>query len=102
MYSSQADGVVTPPEKNAALPDAKVVSVSQLCPLRPVNHIFMTVDSAAFALALDALDNGGTASVTRLLPRVLSICSRIQAEDMEDDTGNDLASLFRNFLDGFM
>lgn len=93
---------MTPPERNAALPDAKVVSVSQLCPLRPVNHIYMTVDSAAFALALDALDHDGTASVARLLPKVFSICSRIQAKDMNNDTGNDLASLFRNFLDGFM
>lgn len=62
----------------------------------------MTTDSAAFALALDALNHDGTASVTRLLPSVLSICTRLQAEDMDNSMGDDLASLFKNFLDGFM
>ncbi|KAM0724188.1 hypothetical protein Q7P37_000070 [Cladosporium fusiforme] len=99
---SKADGVVTPPEKNAALPGAKVVSVTDLCPLRPVNHVWMTTDSAAFALALDALDNDGTASLTRLLPRVLSICTKLQADNMDDGMGDDLAAVFKNFLDGFI
>jgi triacylglycerol lipase len=94
--------VVTPPEKNADLPDAKVVSVGQLCPLRPVNHVYMTVDSAAFALTLDALDHDGTASVTRLLPKVLSVCTRIQAKGMDLAPAFDLTALFRDLLDGFM
>lgn len=102
MPQLQADGVVTPAQANAELPSAKTISVGQLCPLRPVNHVFMTVDSAAFALALDALDNDGTASVSRVLPRVLSICTRIQAEDMEDDPANDLSAFFKVLLDGFM
>jgi triacylglycerol lipase len=98
----QADGVVTPSEKNADLPDAKVVSVGKLCPLRIVNHVYMTVDSAAFALALDALDHEGTASVSRLVPKVLSICARVQAKNMDPGQAFDLTALFKDFLDGFM
>jgi hypothetical protein len=94
--------VVTPPEKNANLSGAKVVSVGQLCPLRLVNHVFMTVDSAAFALALDALNNNGVASVTRLLPKIPSVCTRIQAENMDVSQAFDLEALFKNLIDGFM
>jgi len=94
--------VVTPPEQNANLPDAKIVSVGQLCPLRPVNHVYMTVDSAAFALALDALDHDGIASVSRLLPRVLSVCTRIQAKGMDLAPAFDLTALFQDLLNGFM
>jgi hypothetical protein len=92
--------VVTPPEQNANLPDAKVVSVGQLCPLRPVNHVYMTVDSAAFALA--ALDHDGIASVSRLLPKVLSVCTRIQAKGMDLVPAFDLTALFQDLLNGFM
>lgn len=102
LTSQQLDGVVTPAKRNAELPFAKVVSVGQLCPLRPVNHIYMTVDSAGFALALDALNHDGTASVTRLIPRVLSICTRVQAKGMETAPATDLSSLFSNLLNGFM
>jgi triacylglycerol lipase len=99
---SKADGVVTPPEKNANLPGAKVVSVSQLCPLRPVNHLYITVDSAAFALALDALNNNGIASVSRLLPKIFSTCLRTEAEGMDMSQAFDLEALFKNLLDGFI
>jgi hypothetical protein len=94
--------VVTPPEKNANLPGAKVVQVSQLCPLRPVNHLYITVDSAAFALALDALNNNGIASVSRLLPKIFSTCLRTEAEGMDKSQAFDLEALFKNLLDGFM
>ena len=94
--------MVTPSEENADLPDAKVVSVGQLCLLRLVNHVYMTVDSAAFALALDALDHDGIASVSRLLPKVLSVCTRIQANSMEMAPAFDLTALFKDLLDGFM
>ena len=93
---------MTPAQTNAELPSAKVISVGQLCPLRLVNHVFMTTDSAAFALALDALDHDGTASVSRVIPRVLSICTQVQAEDMEDDPANDFSAFFQDFLDGFV
>jgi hypothetical protein len=93
---------VTPSEKNAKLPDAKVVSVGQLCPLRIVNHVDMTEDSAAFALALDALDHDGTASVTRLIPKILSVCTRKNAKGMDEAPAFDLAATFQNLLDGFM
>lgn len=94
--------MVTPAQTNAELPSAKVISVGQLCPLRLVNHVFMTTDSAAFALALDALDHDGTASVSRVIPRVLSICTQVQAEDMEDNPANDFLAFFQDFLDGFV
>lgn len=94
--------MVTPPDKNAALPGAKVLQVSDLCPLRPVSHVFTTVDSAAFALALDALNNGGTASVARVLPKALKICTRVQAENMDSSAAFDLEAAFKNLIDGFM
>ena len=98
----QADGVVTPPEKNAKLPGATVIAAEQLCPLRFVNHVYITIDSAAFAIALDALNNNGIASVSRLSPKRLSVCPRIQAENMDLSQALDLEALFKDLVNGFM
>lgn len=98
----QADGVVTPPERNAQLPSATILNVGQLCPLRIVNHLQVTTDAAVFAIAVDALRHDGRASITRLIPQILSVCTRISAEGMDDSQEFDLATLFQQFLDGFM
>jgi hypothetical protein len=70
--------------------------------LRIVNHHQVTTDSAVFAIAVDALKHDGKASITRLVPQVLSVCTRITAEGMDDSMQFDLATLFKQFLDGFM
>lgn len=93
--------MVTPSNKNAELPGATVVEVAQLCPLRPVLHVLTTIDAGAFALALDALNNEGTASVQRLKPSILSVCFRIQAKGM-DTTATDPSSLWKILVDGFL
>ena len=98
----QADGVVTPPERNAKLPGAFVVAAEQLCPLRLVSHIYTTIDSAVFALALDALNNNGIASLSRLSPKKLSVCTRIQAEGMDLAQALDLKELFEDLVKGVM
>lgn len=98
----QADGVVTPPEKNANLPGATVVAPEQLCPLRFVSHIYTTIDSAVFAIALDALNNNGIASLSRLSPKKGSVCTRVQAEGMSLSQALDLEDLFKDLVNGFM
>ena len=98
----QADGVVTPPERNAKLPGATVVAAEQLCPLRFVTHVYTTIDSAVFALVLDALSNNGIASVSRVSPKRLSVCPRIQAEGMDLAQALDLKELFEDLVKGVM
>ncbi|KAK5135646.1 hypothetical protein LTR08_004947 [Meristemomyces frigidus] len=99
---SQSDGVVTPPQENAALPLATVISAQSLCPGRLINHIFMTIDAAAFALALDALDHDGSASLARVLPKTLNVCFRVNAKHMKIDLTDQLEGFFNDVVDGFM
>ena len=99
---SQFDGVVTPPQKNAALPSATVVSIQDLCPGRLTNHIFMTTDAAAYALVLDALKHAGKASLLRVLPKTLDVCFRLNAKHMDVNLANELEGFFNDVVDGFM
>ena len=99
---SEFDGVVNPPEENAQLPGASSFSVQDLCPGRLTNHIFMTIDSAGFALALDALEHNGEASLSRVLLHALSTCLRVAAPHMSVSLAESLESLFNDLVDGFM
>lgn len=99
---TKTDGVVTPAKKNAQLPSATVISVQQLCPLRLTNHVTMTIDAAAFAIALDALDNGGTASLSRVQKQVLETCVRVTGEDMNIDVATQIENSLTEVIDGFM
>ncbi|KAF2771874.1 alpha/beta-hydrolase [Teratosphaeria nubilosa] len=99
---TETDGVVSPPEENAALPDATSYSIQELCPLRLAIHTQMTTDAAAFALALDALQNGGTASISRVRENSLEICLEVAAPDMNEDVAADLAADFDALIDGFL
>lgn len=67
-----------------------------------MDHIFMTTDSAGFALAMDALKHGGKGSVARVLPQALSICLRISAKHMNTDSASNLQALFDDVVDGFI
>lgn len=82
--------MVTPSKENAQLPGATAIEVAQLCPLRPVLHVLITTDAAAFALALDALGHDGIASVSRVQPgAILSTCLQIQAKGMDSGAALD-------------
>ncbi|KAK3721766.1 hypothetical protein LTR37_002931 [Vermiconidia calcicola] len=99
------DGVVEPAKENAQLPGAAVMSVQDLCPGRLTHHVFMTVDAAAFALALDALKHGGTASVSRVRANGLSAigtCLRIVAPKMRSTVAESLGELIKELAAGFL
>lgn len=99
---TQYDGIINPPKANAQLPGATVVSVQSLCPFRGTTHPSMTIDSAAFALALDALKNGGKASVLRVLPRAIGICMRVSGDDMDVTVGQSVEDGLEAIIDGFL
>ena len=99
---SQFDGVVNPPQENAQLPSAMVLSVQDLCPGRLTNHIFMVIDRAGFALALDALNHGGKASLSRVRSDFLNTCLGIAGPDMKVSVATSLQSLFNDLVDGIM
>jgi triacylglycerol lipase len=99
---TQFDGVVSPPQANAGLPGATVVSVQQLCPARLATHVTMTMDAAAFALALDALQHGGTADLNRVRSQVLSVCFRIAAKDMKLSVADQIEGALDDAINGFL
>lgn len=99
---TQFDGIINPAKGNAQLPGATVVAVQSLCPLRGTTHPAMTIDSAAFALALDALKHGGKASVLRVLPRAIGICLRITGKDMEVSVEQSVEDSINDLIGGFL
>jgi triacylglycerol lipase len=102
---SKVDGVVNPPQENAQLPGAAVMSVQDLCPGRFTTHPQMTVDAAGYALAMDALKHGGKASVSRTRSDIFSTigtCLRITAPKMNVDVANSVADALDDLIDGFM
>ena len=56
----------------------------------------------ATAAIQNALNNNGIASVSRLSPKRLSVCPRIQAEGMDLSQALDLEALFKDLVNGFM
>ncbi|KAK3640618.1 hypothetical protein LTR56_003681 [Elasticomyces elasticus] len=99
---SKTDGVVNPPKKNAKLPSGKAIAVQDLCPLRFVLHTSMTTDAAVFALALDALQNGGTGSLSRVVLGGLKACFKNSADNMNGSIADDIKSSFDELIDGYL
>ena len=99
---SAFDGVVMPPEDNAQLPGAIVYSVQDLCPARLTSHIMMTIDAAAYAFALDALNHGGRASLSRVRSSSWTRCFKIVAPHMDISLAESLKALFDDLVNGFM
>lgn len=62
----------------------------------------MTISSAAYALALDALNNNGVASMSRVRRNMFSICFRVAAKGMNASLIKDLESLLENLVKGFL
>ncbi|EME86399.1 uncharacterized protein MYCFIDRAFT_84540 [Pseudocercospora fijiensis CIRAD86] len=96
------DGVVAPFSENAELPGATVLSVQSLCRFRPTTHVTMTISSPAYALALDALNNGGIANLSRVKKHGFGICARLTAKGMRVSIASDLQKLLVNLVDGFL
>lgn len=99
---TEFDGVVEPPQQNAALPGGTAIEVQSLCPLRPVTHITMPIDAAAWALAYDALQHGGTGSLSRVQPDALEICLSVTGPDMDVTVSAQLEADWDDVVDGFM
>lgn len=99
---SESDGVVMPPEENAQLPSATSLSVQNLCPGRITSHVFMPIDAAAYALALDAINNGGTASLSRVKSKSWNSCLEVTAPHMEVTVAAELAASLKDLIGGFL
>lgn len=70
--------------------------------MRPDNHVTMTFSSAAYSLALDALNNDGKASLSRVQNDWWTICLRVTAKSMKLSLIQDSASLLENLVAGFI
>ena len=99
---TKTDFVVNPPKRNAQLPGSTVISVQSLCPLRLATHTDMTTDAAVFAIALDALRNGGTASLARVRKSSLSACFRTDAPNMSGSVKDSIEDSWNSVIDGYM
>lgn len=62
----------------------------------------MTIDAAAFAIALDALKHDGTASIARVLPKALGTCLRVNAKGMQLNLVNQLSATFDDLINGLL
>ena len=60
----------------------------------------MTISSAAYAFALDALKNNGVASLARVRRNAFSTCLRVTAKGMNPNIAKDIGSLLQNLVDG--
>lgn len=99
---TQTDGVVNPPQQNAQLPSATVLSVQDLCPGRIVTHVQMPVDAAAYALALNALNHGGKASLGQVQANSWESCFEITAPHMSSSIATSLEDVYKDLVDGFL
>lgn len=80
---SETDEVVVPADKNAQLGGSTSIPVQDLCPGRLTDHLEMVIDAAGFALATDALNNGGTADLDRVRANDLGSCLQVTAPNMD-------------------
>lgn len=62
----------------------------------------MTFSSAAYSLALDALNNDGEASLSRVRGDEWDTCFRIAAKHMHLSLIEDVAALLDNLIEGFL
>lgn len=99
---TQFDGIVNPPQSNAQLPGATAVSVQGLCPGRMTTHVFMTIDAAAYALALDALNHGGIASISRARSTSWLNCLMVAGPHMSAAVATELQDGWNTVVDGIM
>lgn len=89
---SETDEVVVPPEQNAQMAGATSIPVQDLCPGRLTDHLSMVIDAAGFALATDALNNGGKADLDRVRGSSLVSCVEVAASNMDPTVPQSIQS----------
>ncbi|KAI7329552.1 hypothetical protein KC315_g6091 [Hortaea werneckii] len=99
---TKTDGVVEPAKINARLPGSTAISLQDLCPLRFTTHVQMTMDAAAFAIALDAFQHGGTGSLARVKKQRLKTCWRINAPGMDISIADRIRGDFDSIIKGYI
>ncbi|KAI7247653.1 hypothetical protein KC343_g5505 [Hortaea werneckii] len=98
---TKTDGVVEPAKLNARLPGSTAISLQDLCPLRFTTHVQMTMDAAAFAIALDALQHEGIGSLARVKKQRLKTCWRISAPGMDINIADQIRGDFDSITKGY-
>lgn len=95
------DELVQPqvPESTSALSGGTNLLIQDVCPGRPVEHVFMMVDGAVEALVRDAFVNPGAADVERA-GGLVGVCSRTVMEEA-DPAGHAADIMARDFQEGF-
>jgi len=88
--------LIWPSPDATTLPGATNVTLQQVCPGRFAGHLDMLSDPAAHALAMDALEHAGTASVARV---DTSVCSRSAFLGADADKGKLLVGLLDDLID---
>ncbi|KAI7173778.1 hypothetical protein D0869_14004 [Hortaea werneckii] len=99
---SKTDSVVEPAKLNARLPGSTAISLQDVCPLRFTTHVQMTMDAAAFAIALDALQNGGVGSLARVKKQRLKTCWSISAPGMDINIADQIRGDFDSIIKGYI
>jgi hypothetical protein len=88
--------LIWPSPDATTLPGATNVTLQEVCPGRFAGHLDMLSDPAAHALAMDALNHAGTASVARV---DTSVCSRSAFEGADAARGKMLVGLLEDTID---
>lgn len=76
--------------------------MQKLCFLRPVTHITITIDAATYAIAIDALRNGGSADLNRVKKNAWSSCLQIANKNMKITVNGLLSSSFESVFNGVL
>lgn len=62
----------------------------------------MPTDAAGYALALDALNNKGVGSLTRVKPQALKTCLSVAAPNMSLTVAVQLGALLDDLIKGYL
>lgn len=100
IYSAM-DELVQPqvPASTSALDGGTNLLIQEVCPGRPVDHVFMMVDHAVATLVYDAFTGSGAADLARA-GGLLGVCTGTYMENM-DPSGHGAEIMQRSFQQGF-
>jgi triacylglycerol esterase/lipase EstA (alpha/beta hydrolase family) len=89
IYSATDEYVqpATGPGATAALPGASNIMLQSICTTKPVDHVAILFNAAAYALIIDALRSPGPADATRV---PVSVCGQATAPDVDLAQGTAL------------
>lgn len=98
----QSDEIVTPPQDNAALAGGTTIGITDICPGRVVDHIYIISDAVAYAIVSDALQHGGHGDVNRIKQNNPGVCLRENPPNMDISAFNATALVVNGALSGFL